>query len=96
MRRYLLPLWLSVSALVIAACQPVLDPNCKPTEAEKKAWAGAQRAKSADAYRKFLSAYPDSCYAAMATNALRKPVAPVTARRLNDGGGFAPGGADPY
>lgn len=74
MSRFLLPVW----ALILAACQGTMpDPGCTPDAAERQNWTATTRSNTADAYRKYLAAYPSGCYARQATQWLRKPVKAV-------------------
>ena len=74
MSKFFLPVW----ALLLTACQAVVPGEaCKPSPQEQAEWTQTNRANTAAAYRAYLARYPTGCYAAAASQRLKKPVPPV-------------------
>lgn len=73
----------SLLALALTACGVVPpDGQCAPTAGEKAYWAGVEGSNTSAGYRKYLSDYPNGCYATTATNRLRIPVSAAEISRL--------------
>jgi hypothetical protein len=93
-----------LGSLLLAACVPQgpgIGPqqsaNCyfkPPTKAEAMAWRSAQRVNTAKSYRKFINAYPRSCYVPEASYKLSTtvPKKPTTVRNIPPAGGVSAGG----
>ena len=91
-----------LGSLLLAACVPQgmgqqQSSNCyfkPPTKAEAMAWRSAQRVNTAKSYRKFINAYPRSCYVPEASYKLSTtvPKKPTTVRNVPPAGGVSAGG----
>jgi hypothetical protein len=94
----------SLAAVVLAACVPAKQsgggvaagPECAtsapaPSSAELGAWQRTKRTGTAEAYRSFLAAWPNSCFAGAATARLATLAKPPArqARTLNPVNDFA-------
>ncbi len=82
-----------LGTLILASCTPqgsnmtlasMFSGYRAPTSAETVAWRNAQRSNTDQAYRNFISQYPDSSYVPAATSRLTKSVnrAPVAVRNF--------------
>ena len=90
-----------LGSLLLAACVPQgIGPqqsaNCyfkPPTRAEAMAWRSAQRVNTARSYRKFINAYPGSCYVPQASYKLSTtvPRKPTVVRNVPPAGGRVTG-----
>ncbi|PUB17573.1 hypothetical protein [Yoonia sediminilitoris] len=69
--------------LTLSACG-LLQPTdgCEPSPSEKSAWDAARWSNTANAYKSYLSEYPNGCYAPAANFMLRRPVEPVALQRV--------------
>jgi hypothetical protein len=91
-----------LGSLLLAACVPQgmgqqQSANCyfkPPTKAEAMAWRSAQRVNTPKSYRKFINAYPRSCYVPDASYKLSTnvPKKPTTVRNVPPSGGVSSGG----
>lgn len=97
-----------LGTLLLAACTPQGPglslntlANCYtnvPTDAEAAAWRAAQRANTARAYRSFITRYPKSCYAPVASARLGRLVEkkPPVVRNVPKAKTVAGGANKPY